>query len=198
VGAEAAEELLFERGVVLVAGEVDGPAATAIAARLMTLDATGDDPVELRLSSARGPLDDALSLIDVLDVLGVEVHTVGFGAIEGGPVGILAAGTRRRLAPHARLCLREPEVAAGGTAADLERSLAALATRRDAFFDRLAVSTRRGAAEVASWWFRRAVLDATDAVSLGYADGLVEPPAGPGGSGGTRGAGRSGVTAADR
>jgi ATP-dependent Clp protease, protease subunit len=164
---------LFERRVVLVGGELDGPATSELAARLMTLDALGDEPIELRLGTCRGSLEGSLAVLDVLDVLGVEVHTLGFGTIEGGPVGLLAAGTRRDLARHARLYLRAPEVSVSGTAGDLERSLADHAARHDQFLEHLAERTRRPLIEVELAWTRRCVLDANDAVALGYADAVL-------------------------
>jgi ATP-dependent Clp protease protease subunit len=168
---------LFERRVVLVSGELDTVASSELAARLMTLDAIGDDDVELRIGTCQGSLEATLAVLDVLDVLGVEVATIGFGTIEGGPVGLVASGARRALARHARLCLREPQVAASGTAGDLERSLAEHGARRQQFFATLSRRTRRPVDEVESDWARRTVLEADDAIALGYADRVLAPAA---------------------
>jgi ATP-dependent Clp protease protease subunit len=146
----------------------------------MTLDATGDARIELRLSSCRGPLDTALSLLDVLDVLGVPVHGSALGSVEGGPVGVLAACAQRRIAPHAVLRLREPDVEVAGTASDLERALAAQGAQRSGFLAAVADHVGRPYAEVEAEWARGAVLEAADAVTLGYADALLDPAVGRG------------------
>jgi ATP-dependent Clp protease protease subunit len=172
--------VLLERRVVLVSGEVDAARCSALAATLMTLDATGDARIELRLSSCRGPLDTALALLDVLDVLGVPVHGSALGSVEGGPVGVLATCTQRRIAPHAVLRLRVPDVEVSGTAADLERALAAQGAQRSGFLAVVADRVGRPYAEVEAEWARAAVLEAADAVSLGYADALLDPAVGRG------------------
>jgi len=169
--------VLLERRVVLVSGEVDAARASELGATLMTLDATGDGRVELRLSSCRGPLDAALALIDVLEVLGVPVHATALGTIEGGPVGVFAACEVRRLAPHGVLRLREPDVEVAGTASDLERALAAQGAQRAGFLAHLAHRVGRPLSEVEAEWDRGAYLEAGDAVALGYADALLGAPA---------------------
>lgn len=161
---------LLARRVVMVHGELLPERASEVAAALMTLDAVGDDHVELRLSSARGPLEAALVLVDVIEVLGVPVHTVGMGVIAGGPVGVLAAGADRVVSPHARLHLREPDVSAEGRAGDIERALAEQAARRDLFHRHLARCTGRSLAEIESEWSLSTFLEAEDAVTLGYAE----------------------------
>lgn len=172
-GVDDVRSALLERRVVLVSGELDAVAASELAATLLTLDATGDTRIELRMSSCHGPLDAALSVIDVIEVLGVPVHAVALGTIEGGPVGLLAACGPRRIAPHATLALREPDVEVAGTASDLERALAAQGARRTGFLEHLAHRVGRPLAELDAEWSRAAILEAHDAVTLGYADEVL-------------------------
>lgn len=172
---------MLARRVVLVHGLLDDDRASEVAACLMTLDASGDDRVVLRLTSVDGPLEAAFTLLDVIDVLGVPVDTVGVGTIAGGAVGVLAAGRSRRLGRHTRLRLREPDGSVTGRAVDIERAVADHAARRDRFLAHLASRTGRPVAEIAAEWSAGAVLDAEDAVTLGYADGLDEPATRPGG-----------------
>lgn len=165
---------LLARRVVLLSGALTAPSASELAATLLTLDATGDDRIELRLSTSGGPLDAALSVVDVIEVLGVPVHATALGTIEGGPVAVLAACERRAIAPHAVLRLREPDVQVAGTARDLERALAAQAAQRTSFLEHLARRTSRTVAELEMEWSRGAVLEAADAVALGYADEVLD------------------------
>jgi ATP-dependent Clp protease, protease subunit len=168
-------DALLARRVVVASGVLDGPQASTLAATLLTLDATGDEHVELRLSSCRGDVDAALSVIDVMDVLGVPVHAVALGTVEGGPVGVLAAAERREIAAHATLRLRAPDVAVSGSAADVERALAAEGGRLARFYEVLAARTGRPFAEVEAEWARGPYVEAPDAVTLGYADAVCAP-----------------------
>lgn len=173
------DAVLFERRIVLVTGDVDHQRSTAIAAMLLTLDATGDDAIELRVSACRGGLHASLALLDVIDEVGVPVLADATGPVEGGPVLLLAAGGHRRISPHAVLHLREPDLEVAGSATDLERALAAHAHTRDAYLAALAARCRRPLQELDAEWARRATLTAADAVALGYADELLQRAAAP-------------------
>lgn len=161
---------LLARRVVLVRGDLDAAEASDLAAALMTLDATGDRRIELRLTAASSDFEVALMLWDVVSVLGVPVHTTAVGLVSGGAVGVLACGAERSIARHARLHLQEPDTDVAGRAAEIERALAAQAARRDVFYRQLAARTGRSTEEIAAEWSSGRYLDAEDAVTLGYVD----------------------------
>lgn len=161
---------LLARRMVLLRGTLDHDQASEVAAALMTLDATGDEHIELRITGAGGGLETGLMLMDVMSVLGVPVHTVGVGVLTGGAVGVLAAGADRRLARHARLQLREADTSIAGTAFEVERLVAEHAVRREHFHCELARHTRRPVGEITAEWEGGAFFDPADAVALGYAD----------------------------
>ena len=157
----------------MMSGELDHARASEIAATLMTLDALGDEHVELKIHSSSGSFETGLMLIDVIEVLGVPVHTLGMGMVGGGVVGVLAAGDGRALSPHARLHLREPDIDIAGRATDIERALAEEQARRDVFYRFLARRTQRPVSEIEAEWAGSRFLTAEDALTLGYVTGLV-------------------------
>ena len=123
------EEDLFERRIVVVSGHLDDAACGDLVARLLALDALGDEAISLRLSSTGGSLDGCLGVVDVLDALGVPVYATAVGGLEGAPIAILAAASRRRCGGHATFVLREEEASVAGPARLLE-SFAAQARKR--------------------------------------------------------------------
>ncbi len=163
---------LFARRVVLVHGELTGDKASETAAALLTLDALGDEHVELRLQAPTATWEAAGVLIDVIDILGVPVHTVALGTVGGGAVGVLAAGSRRSVAPHARLHLRHPDTAAAGRPGDIARTVEAQSALQAEFMRLLAERTGRPEIEIEEEWGRGGYLDAPSAIALGYADSL--------------------------
>lgn len=165
---------LLAKRIILVHGFVGDEVQAETAAALMLLDATGDERIVVRMTAAETTLDHAMSLMDVVTVIGVPVDMVGSGTIAGGAVGVFACGRSRVLAPHARLRLREPDVSVSGRAIDIERMLAAADARRDRYFARLAQLTGRPAAHVAHEWEPDRFLEPDDAVTLGYADDIEE------------------------
>jgi ATP-dependent Clp protease protease subunit len=58
------------------------------------LDASGDEPVALRLSGVSADLDTTLMVVDALDLIGVEVHATCLGTLIGAAVAIPAMAER--------------------------------------------------------------------------------------------------------
>lgn len=59
---------LFERRIVSLTGDLDDEAANTLGVALMTLDATGDDPVRLQIDSGDGTVTAALAVMDIVDL----------------------------------------------------------------------------------------------------------------------------------
>jgi ATP-dependent Clp protease protease subunit len=163
---------LFARRIVLVHGDLTSDRASETAAALLTLDALGDEHVELRLQAPTASWEAAGVLIDVIDVLGVPVHTVALSIVGGGAVGVLAAGARRSIAPHARLHLRHPDTSASGRPGDISRAVDAQTSLQAEFHRLLAERTGRPESEIEEEWRVGGYLDAPSAIALGYADSL--------------------------
>lgn len=163
---------LFARRVVLVNGELTSDKASETAAALLTLDALGDEHIELRLQVPMASWEAAGVLIDVIDVVGVPVHTFGLGLVGGGAVGILAAGAHRAVSPHSRLHLRHPETSASGRPGDIARTIEAQTSLQAEFVRLLSERTGREMLEIEEEWGRGGYLDAPSAIALGYADAL--------------------------
>ncbi len=169
---------LFERRVVSVFGRLDDVAVSEVAAELWTLDALGDEPVTVMLSTGGGTVDAATVLVDVLDVVGVEVRVVCLGTVSGPPVAVLAGAVRRSAAPNARIILCDEGVEHRGAASELETWAAELYERRRRLYERLAASTagRHTAAQVEADVARGLALSAVEALSYGLVDEIA--PAG--------------------
>lgn len=99
------QEKLFERRIVLVTGRRDNDLAAEAAAAVMTLDATGDEPIELHLDSPDGTLESAFVLIDTLDLLHATLRAHYCGHVGGPAIGVAAAADRRPASPHTRFRL---------------------------------------------------------------------------------------------
>jgi ATP-dependent Clp protease protease subunit len=101
-------ERLLEQRVIALAGEVDEQTANRVVAELGLLDASGDRPVDLRLSGVSADLGVVLTLVDALDLMGAPVHVTCLGTLTGPAVALLAVGDRRTAGRHATLHLCEP------------------------------------------------------------------------------------------
>lgn len=166
---------LFDRRVVFLRGELDDRMAGQVVAQLMTLDATGDDVVDLHVDSAEGTLEAAFSVMDTIDLLGVPVHATCVGRAEGPAVGVVAVAERRRAAPHARFRLCEPRSSFEGRAADLERWARHRQAQLAGFVARLAEATGRPGEHLEADLCSGRYLDATEAVSYRLVDEVWQP-----------------------
>lgn len=135
------ERQLFERRIVLLSGPLDAEMANAVGVALMTLDATGDEPVQLQIDSSDGTIDAALSLMDVVDLLGVPVRASCIGQVAGPAVGVLAVCSHRTMAPHAHLRIFEPSIEVQGNAQELRQLASMHLERWTVFCTRLAEIT---------------------------------------------------------
>ena len=69
-------ERLFAQRVVLLHGPLDDLTVARLSAELMTLDAEGDEPVTLRVDCGEAELAHALTLMDVIELMGVPVRAL--------------------------------------------------------------------------------------------------------------------------
>lgn len=110
---------LFEQRLVQLTGDLDDVTAGRMSTELFTLDAAGDEPIHLQVTSRSGTVDGALALVDAIGVVGVEVRATVMGAAEGPALWAVVACDRRTAGPSARLSLTAPDVDHHGRAAEL-------------------------------------------------------------------------------
>lgn len=158
---------LMDRRIVVLSGCLDDAAASEAAARLMLLDATGDEPVVLHLACPDGDLHAAAALVDTIDLLGVPTHAHARGAVGGAAVWPLLAGRHRVAMPHARFGLREPAAHVAGPSTQLARMADALESLTDMFRRRIADVTGRPLGDVAADVRRGLAMDAREARDYG-------------------------------
>jgi len=147
------QEKLFERRIVFVTGSLDDALAGQAAAQIMTLDATGDDPIDVVLSSADGTLEAAF--------------------VVGGPaIGVAASADHRSASPHTTFRLSAPASQLSGTADQIAAHSEQHRTLLWRFQARLAKATGRPAEDVADDVRRGRHLDAREALEYGLIDAI--------------------------
>lgn len=169
-GPDWLAQRLFDQRVVALAGELDAETANHAVAELALLDASGDEPVQLRLSGVGADLDTALTLVDALDLMGAPVHATCVGTLTGPAVALLAVAARRTAGRHTTLHLCEPRVPHVLGGRELE-SLAAEHTRQlRRLQERLAEACGRPADEIAADMRAGKLLTVAEARDYGLVD----------------------------
>ena len=167
------EEQLFGRRIVLVRGRLDDGAAAKAAAALLSLQAAGDQPIEMHLDSADGDLTSVLGLIDTLELLALPLRILCRGQVGGPVIGLLAGGDHRMATPHARFHLAQPTARLAGT----PDAIAAQSRQQQEslwqLYALLARRTGRPAEEIAEDMRRERYLDAREALAYGLLDEIT-------------------------
>jgi ATP-dependent Clp protease protease subunit len=164
-----AEQLVAQR-IVALAGELDAETANRVIATLALLDASGDEPVQLRLSGVRVDLEIAFALIDALDLIGVPVHVTALGTLTGAAIALLAGGDVRVIGPHTTLQLADPQPPRGVRGWDVEAWATEHARQVQRLHERLAQATGRPVAQIAADMQARRLLTAEEARAYGLVD----------------------------
>ncbi len=173
----SAVDQLFGRRTVLLASALDDEAASRVAAELMTLDALGDDHIDLWINCTGGTLDDALTVIDVIDLLAVPVHATCLGRADGPVVGVLAVADHRAAAPHAHLRFDAPSTTVSGRVGDVVTAADALRRRRADFCNRVARAAGQAPEWVDAALHDRRAFEPAEAVRAGLLDEIAAPRA---------------------
>jgi ATP-dependent Clp protease, protease subunit len=165
---------LLERRIVMAHGQLDDEAATRLCAQLLTLDAEGDEPIRFELQNLGAELSAALTVMGVLDVVGVPVQARAAGQISGPALGVLAACGQRSAYPNAVFVLSEPTVEFDGTMLAITAREEQIRTMLDALYIRLAEVTGREVDAIRGDARAHRILTAAEAQRYGLLTGQIE------------------------
>lgn len=163
-------ERLLEHRLVALAGDLAEDTVNRTVAALALLDATGDEPISLRLSSVGTDLDAALTLVDAIDLVGAPVHATALGSLSGPAVALLAVADVRVVAPHAVVQLSEPRAPRGLSGREVESAAAQRARQLRRLQERLAEACGQDVDRLAEDMRAGRVLSAEEARAYGLAD----------------------------
>lgn len=163
-------ERLLEQRMVALSGDLDEETVNRTVAALALLDASGDEPIRLRLSSVSTDLDAALTLVDALDLVGAPVHATALGTVTGAAVALLAVADERVIAPHAVVHLTEPRAPRGLSGREVETAAAQRARQLRRLQERLAEACGKDVEQLAADMQAGRVLSAEEVRGYGLAD----------------------------
>jgi ATP-dependent Clp protease protease subunit len=171
-----ARRLLAQR-VVLLHGPLDDLSVTRVSAELMTLDADGDDPVTLRVDCGEAALAPALTLMDVIELMGVPVRALCLGQVGSGAIGVVAVCAHRAAMPSTRFSLSEPVTQLQAHVRNVAQWAELRTGERHRFCARVGAATGQPPAAVETDLERGRFLGAQEALDYGILDEVCRPDA---------------------
>jgi ATP-dependent Clp protease protease subunit len=159
----------------MLSGPLDDMVMTRVSAELMALDAEGDDPVTLRVDCGEGALALGLTLMDIIELLGVPVRALCLGQVGGPAVGVVAVCSHRAAMPSTRFALREPSTQLEAHVRDMAQWVALRTDERARFCRRVADAARRPVDVVTADLTSGLFLSAPEAQAYGLIDEVCRP-----------------------
>lgn len=115
------EERLFKARTILIYGGINQKIAESVTARLLALQAAGDEPITVFINSQGGHVESGDTIYDMIKFVKPEVRVVGTGWVaSAGALIYSAAKPQNRLSlPNTRFLLHQPSGGSMGTASDI-------------------------------------------------------------------------------
>jgi ATP-dependent Clp protease protease subunit len=167
------QEQLFEHRIVFVTGRLDDDAAAKAAAALLTLDASGNRPIELHLDSPGGALGAAFVLVDTANTLRSELRVLCRGQVGGPAIAVVSAADHRAATPHTRFHLAQPTARFTGAPEEIAAQSRQQQELLWKLYGHLARRTGRPAEDIAEAMRRGRSLDAREALDYGLIDEIT-------------------------
>ena len=186
---EAAAAALFdsimqqqkEPRLVGLFGDIDEEKSSLACASLLSFYAmSGEEPVEMFISTNGGSADDMFAIVDTvkyLDSKGCEVHMAGIGKVMSAGVLILASGTKgkRRIGSNTRLMLHPIQGGTAGPFPHMSDDMRTMKKAQEHYIGVLSRETKLSIKEIRRIVNRRkdTYFTAHEAIEMGIADELL-------------------------
>jgi ATP-dependent Clp protease protease subunit len=166
--------LLKER-IVFVTGGIEDHMANLVVAQLLFLEA--EDPkkdIFLYINSPGGSVTAGLSIVDTMNHVKPDVHTVCTGMAASMGSIILSQGTKgkRSILPNAEVMIHQPWGGAQGQASDIEITARHILKTRDTLNKMLAKATGQKLSKIEQDTDRDFFMDAAEAKKYGIVDNI--------------------------
>lgn len=127
------------------------------------------------IDSYGGEMFAAFAIVDMMNIISCDIKTICIGKAMSAGQFIFSCGTKgkRFMSSNARLMVHQPIAGVEGSLPDIEVEIEELMRSRDNFVTQIARHSKLACDEVKELINRNAYLDATEAIDLGFADGIL-------------------------
>ena len=163
------DKLFFKSRTVLVTGGIDDKLATRVVKHLLALAESGDEPINMFISSPGGHVESGDMVHDMIKFIRPVVRVIGSGwvASAGALIFIAAAKENRYCLPNTRFLLHQPSGGIRGQATDMAIQAEQLRIMRERFDKLFAEATGQTPEKIAEDTQRDFWLTTQEAIDYG-------------------------------
>ena len=113
---------MLETRTVIISGEINDEVARDVANKLLLLEATSNDPINLFISTQGGHVDSGFYIRDMINFIKPKVNIIGSGWVVSAGIFIYLSGDkeRRYSLPNTRFMMHQPSGGAQGQSTEIE------------------------------------------------------------------------------
>ncbi len=167
---------ILEQRKVFLWGMVNDDTAKHVIDRLLYLDMTGDEEIQLVINSPGGYVTSGFAMYDTIKTLNCDVSTVctGFAASMGSLLLSVGKKGRRFIHEHARVMIHQPSGGASGQASNIEIQAQELIKIKHASAQILADNCGQSYDKVMKDFNRDYWMNPQESVDYGIVDGILK------------------------
>jgi len=166
--------LMMDR-IIWIAGEINDNTSNVVQAQLMFLESYSNEKITLHIDSPGGSVKSGLSIIDVIDFINSDVHTVNMGMAASMASVILGSGKKsnRATLKHSRTMIHQSSSGFNGNFQDAKIYMNEWQKMNELILDLLSVYCDKTVDQLKNDSNRDFWLDSKESVSYGIVDFIV-------------------------
>ncbi|WP_418128598.1 ATP-dependent Clp protease proteolytic subunit [Staphylococcus sp. HKU1] len=166
---------MLETRTVIISGEINDETAYDVANKLLLLEATSDEPINLFISTQGVHVDSGFYIRDMINFIKPKVNIIGSGWVVSAGIFIFLSGEkeRRYSLPNTRFMMHQPSGGAQGQSTEIEITAREIVRTRKRINEVIAQETGQKIEKVEEDTNRDYWLSVEEAVEYGIVNKII-------------------------
>ena len=167
---------LLKDRIIFLGGPVDEDSANLIISQLLFLDSESHEDIYIYINSPGGVITDGLAIVDTMNAVKSQVHTVCVGQAASMAAVILSCGAKgkRSALPHSRVLIHQPSGGAIGQSSDIEIQTKEIMRLREVLYKIMSDATGKSVATIKKDCDRDYIMSPEEAIKYGIVDMILK------------------------
>ena len=173
--SEYLTQKMLETRTVLISGEINDELARDVVNKLLLLEATSDEPINIFLSTQGGHVDSGFYIRDIINFIKPKVNIIGSGWVVSAGIFIFLSGDkdRRYSLPNTRFMMHQPSGGVQGQSTEIEITAKEIVRTRKRINEIIAEETGQDLEKVEKDTNRDYWLNAEEAKEYGIVNQII-------------------------